>query len=884
MNKHYLLLFVFVAQWLTNFAQSDDRKTWSSMKTLSVPYDIRNKELSKGNLVKNPSFEKGELINGGKLTDKDTLLYNFKLDSWTKVGENVEWVDANNSYYKKDEVLTGNHSIKIKRGFADVKEFNNTPDGIESDFIEVIPGNYNFNIQTRMERVFPAVQRYTSKLSRDIDIRLSFFDENKKLMSPGIPYEYYGKDVDNSFKGFAFSNFYYIDKFDWGIVNCRTYNYPFSEGDLPDGCKYVKISIGLLGRGTMYIDDVDFQYSTWNFTSLEKVQKYFEKEYTNVDLLIPTPQKVTKGEPISFKSQKAYVIIPENPANSDKSALELITKHFGKQLIVLSDNENIKADQIVFSIGKTKLYQKNSVKIDMKEIKDLDEGYVIKKVDNIIFLVGNEIKGDYLATTTLVQLFEKDTKIYYHADIVDFPDFKGRSYLFTGYVNKWTLDQDTSLTEDQRKAKYDEGMKNLQREFELIDYYASFKLNKVYNNYGSLTNRWWIQGEYHQKLFEGAGKICNKLGTINTCIMINPYAHFDYEAEEGTLSDSLRNIFSHSKAEDIKKITDLIDVGIKNGAKTVMICADDFVPHAGTTRGQYALFTDADKAKYPNIAAAQSDMMNKIINKYDKSTRFEFCPAPYLNEFIDYGMGSAEAFFRDLTANCPKNMAIVWTGNTVRSLAYDMADIRRYTDLIGRKPMLWDNTPYARESGSRYGGFPALYPGKTVMCSLFEPYDIIVPKDFHNYIDDIYSNGGGISERYKIKYPTFADFAWNNNAYDPNFSLYKTLVWLYGKDNAMKLLVFSDNYYKLVSITSEITTAKQISKDSKVYEPTKEQLAEGGKYKIQLEENVKQLKKTLKNERLFKDVEDLKNGSIQNYDNIIKSGNTGEIKKGHRQT
>jgi hypothetical protein len=367
--------------------------------------------------------------------------------------------------------------------------------------------------------------------------------------------------------------------------------------------------------------------------------------------------------------------------------------------------------------------------------------------------------------------------------------------------------------------------------------------------------------------------------------MINPYYHFGYEMEEGRIPDSLRNIFSHSNPDDIKKITDLIDIAVKNGAKTVMICADDFVPHAGTTRGQYALFTTKDKAAYTNIAAAQSEMMNTINKKYGKALRLEFCPAPYLNEFIDYGMGSAEAFFRDFISHCPKDMAIIWTGNTVRSLSYDMADIRRYVELIGSKPMLWDNTPYARESSSSYGGYPALYPGKTVMCCLFEPYDIDVPKDFYKYLDtDIYNNGVGFSELYKIKYPTFSDFAWNNNAYHPDFSLYKTLLWLFGRENAMKLLLFNDSYFKLESICSEIRNAKVISKDAPVKEISKEQITTGELYTKQLENHYRELTKSLKNERLLKELESAKANLIVRYQDGLKSGNTGEVNKGHRQT
>ncbi len=882
MKKLLLITFLLPALAGNVFPQNTSREGWSSMKTLSVPYEVRIAEFEKGNLVRNPSFEIGEIITTNE-NGKD--LQTVKLDNWQLVGKNVQWVNSENKPYSPRDVSTGKHAVKIYREFNDVKEIDNTPDGVISDFIEVIPGNYNFTFETRLERVFASVQRDGSKLEKDVDVRLNFFDENKKLMSPGIYYEYYRKDVDNGFKGFAFSNFYYIDKFDWGVVSGRTYNFPFSEGDIPDGCKYIKISLGLLGRGTMYVDNIDFQYSRWNFTTLERLSPFFEKDLKKTDLIIPTPKKASEITRINLKTNKPVIVIPDSPENPDLSAAQLLKKFFGTETPIV----NVSAykpnqSRIAFVIGKNKIFTENAANIDLSEIENEVEGYVIKKVGNKVFLVGQSAKGSYMAAATLVQLFDKATKIYYHADIVDFPDFKGRSYLFTAYPHKRLIENNKSLTPQQRQSMYDEGWKNMQLDFDLIHYYSFFKLNKVYNNYAHLSTKWWEPGEYYNKLFEGAGKICNQIGTINTGIMINPYFHLPMEYQEDRLSDSLRNIFSHSNPDDIRKITDLIDMAVKQGAKTVMICADDHVPHAETTRSIYTLFTARDKAAYTNLADAQSEMLSNLQKKYGKTIRIEFVPAAYLNEFIDYGMGSAEAFFRDFSPKCPQEIAVIWTGNTVRSLSYDMADIRRYSNLIGRKPMLWDNTPYAREALARYGGYPALYPGKAVMCCLFEPYDIIVPKDFYKYMDtDIYSNGGGFSELYKIKYPTFADFAWNNNAYNPDLSLYKTLVWLYGKDNAMKLLRFNDTYFRLESVSSQIRDSKQIPKEEPVKEISPELKAAGELYLQQLEKDFKELSESIQNDRLLKELEPMKAGLISRYTNILKSGNLGALKGGYRQ-
>ncbi|RLD64869.1 MAG: hypothetical protein DRI98_15210 [Bacteroidetes bacterium] len=166
--------------------------------------------------------------------------------------------------------------------------------------------------------------------------------------------------------------------------------------------------------------------------------------------------------------------------------------------------------------------------------------------------------------------------------------------------------------------------------------------------------------------------------------------------------------------------------------------------------------------------------------------------------------------------------------------------------------MLWDNTPYARELEGGNGGYPAHYPGKAVMCNLFEPYDIVVPDDFVDVMDShIYSNGKAFEERWKIKYATFADFAWNTDGYDPDMSLFRVLVSEFGKEGALELLQFNDAYYELVSVWSEIRNGKENAKKEHQYKITEAQIAQGVKSIRELKAIFKTLEKTINNERLL---------------------------------
>ncbi|MEE4265830.1 MAG: beta-N-acetylglucosaminidase domain-containing protein, partial [Desulfobacteraceae bacterium] len=160
--------------------------------------------------------------------------------------------------------------------------------------------------------------------------------------------------------------------------------------------------------------------------------------------------------------------------------------------------------------------------------------------------------------------------------------------------------------------------------------------------------------------------------------------------------------------------------------------------------------------------------------------------------------GRAEAYFEDLVARIPEDIAILWTGPTVRSLTVDKADLKRFRELIGRDPLFWDNTLYARSlEVNRYGGYTTHYPGKVRMCNLFEPFDTYKPSDFQrfNHGAGMYVNGALSGEVYQIKYATVADYLWNPSAYDPERSLWKVLCRDYGVPVARQIIIFNDAYY-----------------------------------------------------------------------------------------
>ncbi len=815
MATRFILSFLMMCSLIAcrKQAQYPERAQWSAFETLSVPREVRRAEFAKGNLVPNFSFEKGrERPASGAATG-------FELDGWDVIGGHVEWSTTGGGADGSRGASHDQRAVKITRTPADVREVDNEPSGVRSDFIEVIPGNYDFSLDVRLEKVAPSVPRLNARLGRDIDFRLEFYDRDKRRLGNGVYYEYIGQDVDNSFKGFAFSNFYDIEEFPWGRVNARTLNYPFSEGDLPDGCFFIRISLGLKGSGTMWVDNVNFSYSRWNFTPLERVELFFDKACHRAELVIPTPRTIGARSDIDLAGKTVFLTMPPSPAAAELTARDLVAgrlkERFGLDAAeVRMTPDRLPADAVVISIGQTGLLDKYRGRLDLSGLAGHEQGYVIRRADDVIFLAGGSPAGTFYAAATFVQLFDPETAVIRFAEITDSPSLEGRSAVLSAFQNELAINSDAALAREEKDTRIAGLFSRINDEAAVLDEYAFYKLNKFYNNYGALPTTWWEPGRYFEEFHAALGRAARKYGgAVQTAVMLNPYYHFEYEAQEETLPDAARGLFSHADPKSLEKIKKVFRLGLDNGARTLMLCADDFVPHAGTTLGEYTLFTDLDKERFTNLAQAQTYLLSELLGWLDTDypgTRLEFCPAPYLNQFIDRSRGSAEAFFRDLSRHLSPRVAIVWTGNTVRSLAYDHADIRRYTSHIGRRPMIWDNTPYARHSASRYGGYPALYPGKAVMCNLFEPHDVTYPEDFADHLDGhYYSNLGSGGQLSRIQYLTFADFTWNLEAYQPDFALFKALTASFGKDGARNLLAFNDRYYALVAIWAAIRNGRE---------------------------------------------------------------------------
>lgn len=109
-----------------------------------------------------------------------------------------------------------------------------------------------------------------------------------------------------------------------------------------------------------------------------------------------------------------------------------------------------------------------------------------------------------------------------------------------------------------------------------------------------------------------------------------------------------------------------------------------------------ALLFDDVKLEDPHIGFLQNKIIKDIYdNMPSRIKRLIVCPSYYSEDpILDRVFGKRpEHYFTELTASLPSDIDIFWTGPKVLSQDITENDILRATELLGRKPFIWDNYP-----------------------------------------------------------------------------------------------------------------------------------------------------------------------------------------------
>jgi hypothetical protein len=769
---------------------------WSSNDPLAIPYRIRWQKYEKGNLVRNNSFEEGKYL------PIDTLKKSFSIDGWQKIGKNVLWVDLENGDSTLiNEVYSGKHAVKIVRTIAD--EMAEKGEGVMSGFIRVIPGNYSFSFRTRLHNIRPYLSRLGTQMYDAIEIKLFFYDKNKNPLNSRYLMPYKGQRIDNSFKSLSFAGFNYVKDFNWGRIIAKSHNFPFSDGDIPDEARYVKIYIGLKGTGTMWIDDVDFHYTRDNFATSERMGGLIDSVFFKQDIIVPTPKKVSRLESIIlYKEGQDYssaplILIPDNPNFETKRAALLlqdklieVMKHAGAnekyisavQIITEIKDKQLQNNRLLFSIGKNMLYKKYKNKLPLDEIIDKPQGYCISTIndpDNIIFITGNNETGDFYAVTTLIQLFDRKNPVLYNAEIIDFPDVDQRYY----YIKAW---QDQKELDNIKKS---------------INKLLLYKLNGAYIGVNLFTDL-----SYYLNSLESFGNEWKESTLFRYTQLINTGFTDSFPSKPNA---NILAKFDNYNVDGL--LNKIIDQGHIANADGIAIATSFICPEDTTLCYNAAKIMDITE-KF-DTEKRQIIELQHYINENFKNQQFEYLTPWYNNELLDYSLGYA-VLYLSLLRNDISNASIFWSGNSFYSIKTDAADIYRYFNLVKHPVIFLDNSLITISKRANYSGSLPYYPGKVKLYSLFETFKnnelAYYKNDFK--ISRVFINQTTISELETVKLITALDFYWNMESYNPDYSLWKVLVMKYGQEAAKELIMFDEAYARMLEINFRLSRKEQINK------------------------------------------------------------------------
>lgn len=106
------------------------------------------------------------------------------------------------------------------------------------------------------------------------------------------------------------------------------------------------------------------------------------------------------------------------------------------------------------------------------------------------------------------------------------------------------------------------------------------------------------------------------------------------------------------------------------------------------------LLFDDMRGDMPGIADIQIDLMHLVADA-SNARRIIFCPTYYsFDPVLEKVFGKMpEDYWQALRTKLDSKIDIFWTGEKVCSVDYPLAHLDKVTELLGRKPFLWDNYP-----------------------------------------------------------------------------------------------------------------------------------------------------------------------------------------------
>ena len=254
-----------------------------------------------------------------------------------------------------------------------------------------------------------------------------------------------------------------------------------------------------------------------------------------------------------------------------------------------------------------------------------------------------------------------------------------------------------------------------------------------------------------------------------------------------------------SDPEQIDDMARTFRISLDRGGTWILLALDDFASKIGGPAPYYVITNKADRKAFASLGECHGTLVRELYKRLTRThphVRMIVCPAYYWIPRGGY-KEEGEKYLREFGRLVPKGVLILWTGPHVRSRKIAVEQVRHFTNLIGRKPYLWDNTIYARHAKPTY---------------MLDPFDSEYPNRFWEMTAGGLHNNGGVSEIYKTGCLVYGDYAWNPEAYDPVKSLDKALRMVLGEGCVADAKEFRDHYFAVrdpyYALTGDISRLK----------------------------------------------------------------------------
>ena len=477
--------------------------------------------------------------------------------------------------------------------------------------------------------------------------------------------------------------------------------------------------------------------------------------YHYIGEVMPTPQKVTYRDTylpvfdVAAQRPLACIVLPKDASQPARIGAQEIANRVG---FLAGGKGTVKVDAISRVHGQWLAIRTLDKDVGLPELRELPpEGYLITRPSagrGIVASAGSPL-GLYWACQSLIQLLTvKDGKVVLReAEIEDAPVFRVRSFKIGG----------------KHETIEDMGQWSPSAKFNTF--------NVCYSTVGR--DMWPNPSKEYREL---VGRLCSSLLPRGTDVMlfVNPYYLWKEHIQT-------------SDPADLDALARTCSLALERGARKVMLCLDDFASKRdhGDPRRLYVVVNEEDKRQFgDDLAKVNIAMLNGWYQRMKK----RFPKAQLLTVLPYYWMPGGgyreegERNLREIGQGTPSDLVIVWTGPRVRSTTVDKASVEKYTELIGRKPFLWDNTLYAWHRPPHYflDEFKTTYPEK-----FWEMTEL----GCH------YNAGGG--EAYKVGLWCVADWLWNPAAYDREAALRRAIAIVAGPGCVDVLVEFRDAFYEV---------------------------------------------------------------------------------------